>query len=434
MNEDHIKSAVAFLRDPNVSGSPLTKKVEFLEAKGLTQEEIEESLRRISEGSTNNSVAPTYDNNSNVNSSNASLPPIDYYNVAPPVPERSWKDYFIMATATAGVSYGLYQVVTRYLIPSIIPPSQASIEKDKETIEEEFIKIDKILEQLSADQEQIKTDNEAKLKEIDVVIDNVNDFLSRYNKDKLKFDDDLRLMKLEIDNLSNSIEKNMNQTKSSVKDELTEINEELQSLKNLITARSNSGALANGGADRKIAPVSAIPSASEILKRAKAKAMESDSSASSSSSAQTAAPVSTPAAAAAAAAAPVATPAAVAPAATKEPEPVTVAESKQELPKFDSLNTVGAVTVDGVTAAGIPAWQMSHREQELGASSSDTPSWQTPSAGAALEDNSEELKKKIASVGVPSWQLNAGSSAPSALENQPKESSAGIPSWQVNAQ
>ncbi|ABN68441.2 Peroxisomal membrane protein PER10 (Peroxin-14) [Scheffersomyces stipitis CBS 6054] len=407
MNEDHIKSAVAFLRDPNVSGSPLTKKVEFLEAKGLTQEEIEESLRRISEGSTNNSVAPTYDNNSNVNSSNASLPPIDYYNVAPPVPERSWKDYFIMATATAGVSYGLYQVVTRYLIPSIIPPSQASIEKDKETIEEEFIKIDKILEQLSADQEQIKTDNEAKLKEIDVVIDNVNDFLSRYNKDKLKFDDDLRLMKLEIDNLSNSIEKNMNQTKSSVKDELTEINEELQSLKNLITARSNSGASANGGADRKIAPVSAIPSASEILKRAKAKAMESDSSASSSSSAQTAAP---------------------------EPEPVTVAESKQESPKFDSSNTVGAVTVDGVTAAGIPAWQMSHREQELGASSSDTPSWQTPSAGAALEDNSEELKKKIASVGVPSWQLNAGSSAPSALENQPKESSAGIPSWQVNAQ
>lgn len=224
MNEELIVSAIAFLKDPNVSGSPLTKKVEFLESKGLNQQEIEESLRRVNEP-----VSKTTSSNQSVQSTNPAptnnyVPPIDYYNSPPALPDRSWKDYFIMATATVGVTYGLYQVVNKYLIPSIIPPSQSSIEKDKQKIDEEFIKIDKILEQLSEDQAKIKEDNDSKLKEIDVVIDNVNDYLSKYNKDKLKFDDDLRLMKLEIDNLSNSIEKNMALTKENINDELHEIN------------------------------------------------------------------------------------------------------------------------------------------------------------------------------------------------------------------
>lgn len=182
-----------------------------------------------------------------------------------------------MATATAGVTYGLYQIVTKYLVPSIIPPSQSSIEQDKEVINEEFIKIDKILEQLTKEQEEIKTANEEKLKDIDTVIENINDFLARYNRDKFNFDDNLKLMRLEIDNLSNSIEKNMKLNKEDVNYELVGLKDELQSLKNLIQVRgassSSSGATAANGASnntgRTIAPVSSIPSASEILKRAK---------------------------------------------------------------------------------------------------------------------------------------------------------------------
>ena len=165
-----------------------------MESKGLNQEEIEEALKRANDNSTTTSSSSSSSSVASSNLSNAtsspsyqsqqqqqvySQPPIDYYNVVPPpspVPEKSWKDYFIMATATAGVTYGLYQVVTRYLIPSIIPPSQSSIDKDKETINEEFMKIDKILDQLTFEQEEIKHANETKLSEIDTVIENVNDF------------------------------------------------------------------------------------------------------------------------------------------------------------------------------------------------------------------------------------------------------------------
>lgn len=424
MNEELINSAVSFLKDPQVGGSPLTKKVEFLESKGLNQEEIEEALKRANDNSTTTSSSSSSSSVASSNLSNTtsspsyqsqqqqqvySQPPIDYYNVVPPpppVPEKSWKDYFIMATATAGVTYGLYQVVTRYLIPSIIPPSQSSIDKDKETINEEFMKIDKILDQLTFEQEEIKHANETKLSEIDTVIENVNDFLNKYNKDKLKFDDDLRLMKLEIDNLNNSIEKNMHLTKENINDELGEISQELQSLKNLIKARNGSnnnqtnGGNGGGIEARKIAPVSSIPSASEILKKARAKNAAST---------------------------------------TPEPkqEPVKSEDTKSEETKRSE-----GITKNGVMAAGIPSWQLQHKEKEAqekeaqkksnqeqtsnnnnnNNNSSGIPVWQQAAAAAATSSvdtskSEEEIKEKIKSVGVPAWQLNASTSSGSSSNN-----------------
>ena len=436
MNEELINSAVSFLKDPQVGGSPLTKKVEFLESKGLNQEEIEEALKRANDNSTttssssssssvassnlsNTTSSPSYQSQQQQQQQVYSQPPIDYYNVVPPpVPEKSWKDYFIMATATAGVTYGLYQVVTRYLIPSIIPPSQSSINKDKETINEEFMKIDKILDQLTFEQEEIKHANETKLSEIDTVIENVNDFLNKYNKDKLKFDDDLRLMKLEIDNLSNSIEKNMHLTKENINDELGEISQELQSLKNLIKARSGSnnnqtnGGNGGGIEARKIAPVSSIPSASEILKKARAKNAASTT-----------------------------------PEPKQEPvksEDTKSEETKSKETKSEETKRSEGITKNGVMAAGIPSWQLQHKEKEAqekeaqkksnqeqtsnnnnnnnNNNSSGIPVWQQAAAAAATSSvdtskSEEEIKEKIKSVGVPAWQLNASTSSGSSSNN-----------------
>lgn len=371
MNEDLIKSAVSFLNDPNVASSPLNKKVEFLESKGLNQQEIEEALNR-----TNSTQLTPGQTATSKPVAAEPYAPIDYYNMAPPqLPERSWKDYFIMATATAGVTYGLYQVVSKYLIPSIIPPSQTSIEDDKARMDEEFIKIDKLLEQLATDQGDIKDQNESKLKEIDVVIENVNDFLGKYNKDKLSFDDDLRLMKSEIQNLKNSVEKNMDMTKDSIKFELEEITTELESLKLLLRSRGGANPdTKSDGPSRKLAPVSSIPSASDILKRAKEKRAESEREKGDTSKVE------------------------------KTEKPVeTAAETS------DKSNRISPpTTLNGVTAAGIPEWQLRDKEKQekqekLGQEeSSGIPSWQQQ------QKTSEQIvKDNIANIGVPLWQLNA---------------------------
>lgn len=365
MNEDLIASAVGFLQDPNVSSSPLNKKVEFLQSKGLDEREIEEALNRAN-GNTTTSVSNT--STPSVASTSPSQVPLDYYNVQPPVPERTWKDYFIMATATAGVTYGLYQVISKYVIPSIVPPTQTSIDEDKAQIDEEFLKIDKLLEELSSEQKEIKQANDDKLKEIDTVIDNVNDFLTKYNKDKLTFDDDLRLMKLEIDNLKNSVEKNLNLTKDNLKGDLSDINEELNSLKNLIKLRS---AKEN---DRKITPVSSIPSASEILKNSKKQSPTNSSPQSPQvmpkQPHQSQPPVQSQSPAPASSTQPQA-----------QPESAHAQTSKPEGVRFSDDTSLG-----GVTAAGIPEWQMKHKLQE--------------------EKKENVVDDTINKVGVPSWQLN----------------------------
>lgn len=410
MNEELIQSAVSFLKDPNVISSPLSKKVEFLQTKGLNEQEIEEALNRSNNSSTSTSTSTSSTNSpttttsqvSNNPPSNYAGAPLDYYNVQPPVPERTWKDYFIMATATAGVSYGVYQVISKYLIPSIVPPTQTTIDEDKQKIDEEFIKMDKLLEQLAGEQQQIKDANQEKLLEIDTVINSVNEFLTKYNKDKLTFDDDLRLMKLEIDNLKNSIEKNLNLTKANVKDDLQDISQELVSLKNLIKSRSSK----DGQSDRKIPPASAIPSASDILKKAKAKPQESVKSPSpqefdkvmneSVSSDQVDQSTSQP---------------------EQVPQPEQIAKPEQtaqssnppqsippqstppqSTPPTDSQQShsqhpgiSSSSTVNGVTAAGIPEWQLKHKLKE---ESKD----QKPS--------DDIVNDTIKNVGVPSWQLN----------------------------
>ncbi|KAL7663374.1 Peroxisomal membrane protein PEX14 [[Candida] zeylanoides] len=393
MNEELIGSAVTFLHDPSVAQSPLAKRVEFLESKGLTQHEIEEALKRAEAGTGGSASAsapsaattPAAPLHSSYGPP-AALPPLDYYNPPAP-PQRSWKDYFIMATATAGVSYGLYQVVTKYLIPSIIPPSQSQVERDQQKIDEEFMKIDKLLEQLASDQSQMKEANDLRLQEVDSVVSNVNDFLSKYNKDKLAFDDDLRLMKLEIDNLRNSVEKNMNNTRENVKDELHEISEELASLRSLIVARSEG----KGEHERKLAPVSSIPSASEILRRARANAPQAPAD-----SAAASAPASAPATATA---------------------PTSAASAPTPAAGYTAPTQVG-----NVFAAGIPEWQLKKKQEEEESERSkeeekESPKEQTAPAAPQPEDapvgfskpngTDSEVAKAIANVGVPAWQLNA---------------------------
>ncbi|GMF82753.1 unnamed protein product [[Candida] boidinii] len=163
IRKDLVDNAVEFLLDKSISSSPLTKKIEFMESKGLTQDEIQQALLRSQQPhqqpqpeshtqvQQQQQVLPT--RQSQHTQQPVRPPPVpEYYYNAPPIPERDWKDYFIMATATAGVSYGLYQIVKRYILPKILPPSKQQIEKDKESIDNEFTRVEALLERFEEEQ------------------------------------------------------------------------------------------------------------------------------------------------------------------------------------------------------------------------------------------------------------------------------------------
>lgn len=85
---DMVSSAVTFLRDQSVASSPLAKRIAFLEAKGLTQREIDEALRQAS----------TY-----ASSSPASAYP--RYSTPAQQQGRDWRDWFIMTVVGGSVGY-----------------------------------------------------------------------------------------------------------------------------------------------------------------------------------------------------------------------------------------------------------------------------------------------------------------------------------------
>ena len=93
----NIQSAVTFLRDPSVRDSPLSKKLAFLEAKGLNAQDIDAALRIAGAG--------------NGSASHAAYMP---YPGAPGQQQPDWRDWFIMATvggAVGTVAYSLARVI-----------------------------------------------------------------------------------------------------------------------------------------------------------------------------------------------------------------------------------------------------------------------------------------------------------------------------------
>ena len=104
------------LQDPSVAGSPLDKRIAFLQSKNLTQEEIDAALARAGD-----SLAPEpsigAQGNYGYPTQRVVRQPAAYgygpysagpWSTPPEPPRRDWRDWFIMATVTSGVGYGLY--------------------------------------------------------------------------------------------------------------------------------------------------------------------------------------------------------------------------------------------------------------------------------------------------------------------------------------
>lgn len=268
-------SALGFLKDPSVATAPLTQKIEFLQGKGLTEEEIQLALKEATGALPTQSSSS--DSASNAASSSGSVEQntdnIRYEAVPPAIPNRDWKDYFIMATASVGLFYGVYELTKRYIIPQLVPESKAKLEQDKELIMEQFDKVEKLLTQIEQEHDQFKTKEESKLQELDSTIVQLQTALEETTKIKQHIENEFSALKSEFTNMQNAID-SFTKDNESGKD-ISKINEELQSLKNLIkntySAASQSNSSPNGAlaispmATGPVPGADAIPSAADIL-------------------------------------------------------------------------------------------------------------------------------------------------------------------------
>ncbi|KAI9499010.1 peroxisomal membrane anchor protein conserved region-domain-containing protein, partial [Zychaea mexicana] len=230
MREDLIQSAVSFLTDPKVQSAELTKKVSFLESKGMTSEEIEEAMSRA------NGKAPSTTTTTTVASTVPQAGAVRQYAPAgavaaqpmagPPVPARpsyDWRDVFIAAVLAGGATYGLWTLAKRVFGPWFKVPSQDQLEKDKEALDAQFQAVEESLK-------DIKDQTEEALTSVSTQSDKVNDSLNSLEAvlEDLKKGDEAR--KTEFNHM-------MDRNKEAQNAVLEDLQNELKSLKSLIVSR-----------------------------------------------------------------------------------------------------------------------------------------------------------------------------------------------------
>ena len=92
--QDLIQNAVLFLQDPKTQSSPLTSKIEFLQAKGLNESEIQDALSRSSSSSSSSSAIPR-SNTGGESYGGGGGGYVMRYEMAPVPPKRDWRDLFV---------------------------------------------------------------------------------------------------------------------------------------------------------------------------------------------------------------------------------------------------------------------------------------------------------------------------------------------------
>ncbi|AGO10740.1 AaceriAGR381Cp [[Ashbya] aceris (nom. inval.)] len=268
-----FQSAVSFLGEPSVQTAPLTKKVEFLQTKGLTEDEIQLALEQAGKAETQGRHEVPQ---STSISTEAVVRDAVYETVPPPLPRRDWKDYFVMATATVGVCYGLYEVTRRYVIPQLMPESRSRLEQDKRQIEDHFEKVDRLLEKLEQEQDEFRDQQVDKLKELDSTIIKLQGALEETTKTRNNINFEFRDLKLQVTEMAKKLDEfRLARDHNS---QLTALQADMDSLKRLIknSTLMNAPAPGAGSAPPAVPLAASIPSASEILAKMKSTTRSED--------------------------------------------------------------------------------------------------------------------------------------------------------------
>jgi len=243
--QDLVSSAVNFLQDPSVASSPVEKRIEFLQSKNLTQEEVDLALAQASGAASPASTSPNQ----------PYYPPQQYqspppgYGYPPPYgqwpqqpppepPRRDWRDYFIMATVVGGASYGLYVLANRYIKPLIAPPTPPQLEQDKAAIDEQFNKAFALLDTLSEDTTKLKEAEQERTKRLDNAIAEIETIVTDLKTANQRREDDSRRMESEIKNMRDSLPRAIDTVKEGSEKQLKELSTELASLKSLMQNRA----------------------------------------------------------------------------------------------------------------------------------------------------------------------------------------------------
>ncbi|KAF8633657.1 hypothetical protein AX15_001306 [Amanita polypyramis BW_CC] len=225
--QELVRNAVAFLTDPKTQTSPVSQRVQFLEAKGLTPLEIDLALKQAAAARPyQEQYGPTQG-------------PLLYHLTAPSR-RWDWRDYFITAVFSGAVAYGATSLFKKYLLPHLQPPDATAYEQDRDALNAQFDAAELLLKEIQAESAAVRTAVEEQQAAIDKTTKDVQAIVVEMQEGEQKTRDEMREIRDEVNNIREMLPKLIEKNKESHNQSLGELQQELKSLKALLLNRGPS--------------------------------------------------------------------------------------------------------------------------------------------------------------------------------------------------
>lgn len=210
----------------------------FLRSKNLTQEEIDVSLARVGLAPGTQAPSPNYQAQYRQPPQQYGAYPQQYWQPPPPeVPQRDWRDWFIMATMVGGVGYGLYWTARRYVAPLIAPPTPPQLEQDKASMDASFDKAFALLDQLATDTQELKESEKARTERLDAALSEVETVIGRMKEANQSRELEAKRVARELEDIKDQIPRAIEKEKETTDNKLKDLISEVKSLKTLVGNR-----------------------------------------------------------------------------------------------------------------------------------------------------------------------------------------------------
>ncbi|KAI6005306.1 peroxisomal membrane anchor protein conserved region-domain-containing protein [Pisolithus orientalis] len=233
--QDLISNAVAFLSDFSTQQAPLAQRVQFLEAKGLTSPEIEEALKQAA------NKTPPLQPSPQTHSHSVLYGPSPY-NALQPQP-WDWRDYFITAVISGTVVYGAVSLFKKHLAPHLKPPTATAYEQDRDELTAQFDAAEALLKEIQDETASVRAAVEEQREKVDKATKDVESVVVEMREGEARTRDEMREIRDEVENIREMLPKMIENNKEAQKQSLSELQQELKSLKTLLLSRS--GTLSN---------------------------------------------------------------------------------------------------------------------------------------------------------------------------------------------
>ncbi|KAI8998107.1 peroxisomal membrane anchor protein conserved region-domain-containing protein [Gaertneriomyces semiglobifer] len=236
--EEVIQSAVRFLQNPKVQESSLTKRVAFLESKGLTNEEVQIALQRSGSSSGNAwAVDATAMQVQSVPAQAAFQMQHGTMMPGPPQPQLlTWKDYALGAIGVAGAGYGLYSLISAYILPYIIPTTDFLTTSTQE-LDTHVTASSNVLTSIQSETAAVMSAVRTQSANVTKTLDEMQATLGGVKESTTKRDVALKVLRTDIETLHELVPQMLDKQTMMRAAQISDLQNEFKSLKSLLLNR-----------------------------------------------------------------------------------------------------------------------------------------------------------------------------------------------------